>query len=141
MKNVDLGISVEIYKMAIFSYTVKTAVPAQSLKVAIAQPYTAEENHVHLKKSEKYQKNSAIPEGTGYTSSNSMSSNLFVINDMKQMIDIKAFYCSREKQRPLNVTLKLLCSLTVLTASISVVGHLVIIQVLSFVFSWGSRIN
>lgn len=38
----DLGISVEIYKMAIFSYTVKTAVPAQSLKVAIAQPYTAE---------------------------------------------------------------------------------------------------
>lgn len=43
----DLVISVELYKMAIFSYTVKTAVSAQSLKVVIAQPYTAEENHAH----------------------------------------------------------------------------------------------
>lgn len=40
----DLVISVEIYKMAIFSYTLKTAV---SPKVAIAQPNAAEENHVH----------------------------------------------------------------------------------------------
>lgn len=57
------------------------------------------------------------------------------------MIDIEAFKCSREKHRPFNVTLKLLCLLIVLTASISVVGHLVMIQVLSFVFSRGSRIN
>lgn len=51
--------------MAIFSYTVKTAVSTQTPTVVLAQPNTAEENHVHLKKSEKYPKNCEIPEGTG----------------------------------------------------------------------------
>lgn len=44
LPELDLVIFVKIYK--IFSYTVKTAVSAQSLKVAIAQLYTAKRNHV-----------------------------------------------------------------------------------------------